>query len=113
MQVRAQSASADARVVEVSGEVDLAQAAKLRAALIRAGDGVRLLVVDLSGVGFIDSTGLGVLVGRLRAMRTIGADLRLVVTSERIRHNFSITGLDRIFTLYDDAETALRPPEPA
>lgn len=107
MQVQVSSPANGVRVVTVTGEVDLSRAAPLRAELVRELDGLPLAVLDLSGLTFIDSTGLGVLVGRLRAQRQAGGDLRLVITSERILRNFHITGLDQIFTIYDTVDAAL------
>lgn len=107
MQVEVTSPKDSARVVAIDGDVDLSTAAALRAELIRALDGVDVSVLDLTGLGFIDSTGLGVLVGRLRAQRQAGGDLRLVINSERILRNFRITGLDKLFAIYDSTAAAL------
>jgi anti-sigma B factor antagonist len=62
--------------------------------------------VDLSQVSFLDSTGLGVLVKALKGAREAGGVLHLVVTSDRIRKIFDITGLDASIPLFDTAEAA-------
>jgi len=71
----------DRTVVEVTGEIDVYTAPALREELSRLVDGEHTnLVVDLTQVSFMDSTGLGVLVGALKKVRTLGGDLRPVIT---------------------------------
>jgi anti-sigma B factor antagonist len=103
-----------ARVVVVGGEVDVYTAPLLRDALdqqIAAGH--IHLVVDLDAVEFMDSTGLGVLVGRLKLVRNRSGWLRVVCSNERVLKVFGITGLDRVFTIADSIDAAVNPPEPA
>lgn len=107
MQVKVSSPARGTAVVQVSGGVDLSNAAALRTDLMKALKGSKLAVVDLSGLNFIDSTGLGVLVGRLRAQLQMDGELRLVITSERILRNFRITGLDKIFAIFESVDAAL------
>lgn len=68
--------------------------------------GQRHLVVDLSGVGFMDSTGLGVLVGALRLARLHNGSLYLVAPRERIHRIMAITGLDSVFEFADSRSEA-------
>jgi anti-sigma B factor antagonist len=97
-------------VVAASGEIDVATAPELRdrlTELVEAGS--TRLVVDLEDVAFIDSTGLGVLVGGVRRARAQDGDLRLVCTNSRILKVFQATGLDEVFTIgstVDDAVAA-------
>lgn len=92
-------------VVRVSGEVDVYTAPALRRFLDeQITGGCRDLVVDLSEVTFLDSTGLGVLVGRLRQMRMQGGRLRLIGPAERVVKVFAITGLDRVFEIAPDLQ---------
>lgn len=94
-------------VVGVTGDVDAFSAPTLREQMNAVIDGGHVrLVVDLEGVGFMDSTGLGLLVGRLKTVQQYGGALRLVVTDDRLLRNFSITGLDRVFEIYDSVEAA-------
>lgn len=94
-------------VVEVHGEVDVYTAPMLRERLIELiSGGARSLVVDLSRVDFLDSTGLGVLVGALKRLRTAGGALALVCPKESLLKIFRITALDQVFTLYDTVEAA-------
>src|SRR5690606_31807977 len=72
------------------------------------------LVVDLRAVRFMDSTGLGVLVGVLKRVRLAGGSLSLVIDSERILKVFRITALTQIFDIFDSVGDALTatPSEP-
>ena len=98
----------DVTVVTVSGEVDVYTAPQLRSALEeRIAAGHTALVVDLEDVGFLDSTGLGVLVGRLKAVKKVDGWLRVVCTNERIVRLFGITGLDQVLPIFDSVEAAL------
>ncbi|MGA8114405.1 MAG: STAS domain-containing protein [Actinocatenispora sp.] len=99
---------ADRTVLQVSGEIDVYTAPKLRQRLVELVDeDTRRLVIDLRGVEFLDSTGLGVLVGGLKRMRALGGSLVLVCAHERILKIFRITGLDRIFTIVESVDRAL------
>ena len=95
-------------VVAVRGELDLDGGGSLREALLAAiGDGGRRVVVDLEGLDFIDSAGLGVLVGGLKRARTTDGDLVLVCTSRSVLKVFEITGLTRVFELHGAREAAV------
>ncbi|MFC7490027.1 MULTISPECIES: anti-sigma factor antagonist [unclassified Knoellia] len=95
-------------IVTVSGEVDVYTAPQLRSALEeRIAAGQIALIVDLQDVGFLDSTGLGVLVGRLKAVRKLNGWLRVVCTNERIIRIFGITGLDKVIPIHDTVDAAL------
>ena len=95
-------------VIEVGGEIDVYTAPKLRETLISLVDNGRYhVVVDLEKVDFLDSTGLGVLVGGLKRVRTHDGSLSLVCTSERLLKVFRITGLTKVFDIHPDVESAL------
>ena len=98
-------------VVEVSGEVDVYAAPELRDRLTEILADGRSVVVDLTDVGFLDSTGLGALVSARTSAAERGASLPLVCTHERILKLFTITGLDGVFAIHatvDEAVAALR-----
>ena len=67
----------------------------------------RWRVVDLEAVEFLDSTGLGVLVGGLKRVRAHEGSLRLVCTQERILKIFRITGLTKVFPIHSSVDEAL------
>jgi len=95
-------------VVHVGGEIDVYTAPMLREHLDEhISQGRHRLVVDLEDVPFMDSTGLGVLVGRLKLVRVKDGTLSLVCSSERILKVFSITGLDKVFQIFPSLEDAL------
>ncbi|GAB97461.1 anti-sigma B factor antagonist [Kineosphaera limosa] len=99
-------------IVDVQGDIDALSAPALQERLeMYVAAGQRHLVLDLSGVPFMDSTGLGVLVGVLRLARAHGGSMRLVAPSERVLRIMAITGLDEIFETApsrDDAVSATR-----
>lgn len=95
-------------VIEVGGEVDVYTAPKLRETIIEAVEGGHtLLIVDVENVDFLDSTGLGVLVGALKRVRAEGGSLDIVCTHERLLKIFEITGLHKVFGLHDSVEAAI------
>ena len=98
----------DQTVVEVAGEIDVATADTLRERLGTLIDRQHVdLVVDLRGVSFMDSTGLGLLVGTLKRVRTAGGRLQLVIDSERLLMVFRITALEQVFTIRPSLDDAL------
>jgi anti-sigma B factor antagonist len=97
----------DVAVLAVSGEVDVATVPRLREQLHGlVASGTPRIVVNLDAVDFLDSTGLGVLVGALKRVRNNGGELALVCTSPRIRKVFEVTGLTKVFSLYDTVDAA-------
>ena len=95
-------------VIDVQGEVDMYTAPRLRELLIDlVSKGDYQLVVNLDKVGFLDSTGLGVLVGGLRRVRAHDGSLDLVCTQQRILKIFRITGLTEVFGIYETVDQAI------
>ncbi len=95
-------------VVVVVGEIDVYTAPKLRdkiTELVNAGN--RTLLVDLEKVEFLDSTGLGVLVGGLKKVRAQDGSMALICSQDRLLKIFRITGLAKVFTIHDSEEAAL------
>ena len=109
VQVEELAGSGEDRVVaRVSGELDVSTAPRLREELVALfAAGRRYVVLDLSDLDFLDSTGLGVIVGVLKRARTLGGDLLLVCPKPSIRRVFEITGLDRTMPLSDTVDAAL------
>lgn len=95
-------------ILALGGDIDVATAVTVRDALDRViAAGHHNVVMDLNDVRFLDSTGLGVMVGRLKAVRDLGGDMHLVCTSPRIARVMSITGLDEVFSLHSTTEEAV------
>lgn len=94
-------------VLAVTGEVDVYTAPRLRERLVElVTEGKRKIVVNLEGVDFLDSTGLGVLVGGLKRLRSNDGDMSLVSTQPRILKVFEITGLTKVFAIHDSVDAA-------
>ncbi len=95
-------------VLSAHGEIDVATAPQLRQQIVElASASSAPLVIDLEGVDFLDSTGLGVLVSGLKRFRTLGSDVLLVATRPRILKVFEITGLTQVFSIHSTVEDAL------
>ena len=94
-------------VIQLEGEVDVYTAPQLKQQMIALLEGgARQVVVDLTQVEYLDSTALGVLIGGLKRLREIDGNLALVCPSPRIRRVFEITGLDKIFDMFNAVEEA-------
>jgi anti-sigma B factor antagonist len=94
-------------VVDVKGEIDVYTAPKLREKLIElVSDGSYDIVVNLEGVDFLDSTGLGVLVGALKRVKAHEGSLSLVCTQDKILKIFKITGLTKVFPIHESVGDA-------
>lgn len=94
-------------VLEVVGEVDVYTAPKLKERLVELLEaGIDAVIVDLDKVEFMDSTGLGVLIGGFRKSRTIGIRFGVVCGKEPLLKIFRITGLDQVLPLYQSLDAA-------
>ena len=109
MELNLQSETHDSHtVVTVAGEIDVYTAPKLRERIVALVDqGQYNLVIDMSGVEFLDSTGLGVLVGGLNRVRAHDGSLSLVCADERILKIFRITGLTKVFPIHPSVDEAI------
>jgi anti-sigma B factor antagonist len=96
-------------VIAVAGELDLYSGPSLRTSLyaLAERDPAPHIVVDLGGLTFLDSTGLGVLVGALKRLRTRGGSLRLAGCHGPVHEVLVITGLHQTFSLFDTVPEAV------
>ena len=95
-------------VIAFAGRLDFLSAGEARARLAEAvAQGHRRLVVDLGETSFIDSSGLGALIGGLKAARKAGGDLRIARPTEQARAVLTLTSLDRVFRSYPSVTEAL------
>jgi anti-sigma B factor antagonist len=95
-------------VVAVTGYVDFDVAPRLKRGLVECIDaGSRHVVVDLSAVGFIDSTAIGVLVGALKRLQESGGSLVAVCTNENVESIFELVGLDELISLHRSRDDAI------
>jgi len=96
-------------VLRPRGEIDVYTAPHLKEEIVSAMDaGNKQLIVDLSQVGFMDSSGLGVLVSALKRTKDVGGALRLVCSDDRILKIFRITGLTKVFSIDGGLDEAVR-----
>jgi len=99
----------DTYVVDLNGEIDVYTSPKVKDAIGDLIDkGHYNLVINLEKVRYIDSTGLGVLIGGLKRVREHGGTVNLVCTNPQIKKIFDITGLVKIFGIYDDEDAAMK-----
>jgi len=95
-------------IIEVGGEIDVNTAPRLRDKITElVGAGSYDLVVDMERVDFLDSTGLGVLVGGLKKVRAHNGSMRLICNQERLLKIFRITGLAKVFAIHGSQAEAL------
>ena len=98
----------DCAVLQVAGEIDVYTAPELRERVIGLiDDGARHVIADLRAVDFLDSSGLGALVGSLRRLRMREGSLKLVTGGGRILQVFRITGLTHAFALHSTVPDAI------
>jgi anti-sigma B factor antagonist len=89
----------------VGGEVDLFTAPKLKEGLIDALDnGTKKLMIDLEQVEFMDSSGIGVLIGTLRRVNERDGSLALVCSKGPVLRVLEVTGLNKVFDIFDSAD---------
>lgn len=97
-----------ATVLEVAGEVDVYTAPRMREEIVDlVTEGRYHLIIDMEGVEFLDSTGLGVLVGGLKRVRAHEGTLQVVCSREQILKIFRITGLTKVFDIHGSVPEAL------
>ena len=88
-------------VISIFGEVNMGSSPQLRTKIIRSvNEGYVNLVLDLTSVDFLDSAGLGTIIGALRRVRSQNGDLLLVCPEERIQSIFMLCDLDKVFKFY-------------
>jgi anti-sigma B factor antagonist len=95
------------QVFELTGSLDIATSPAVRAALVSASErGDHRLIVDLHRVDFLDSTGLGALIGAQRRAKEFGGEVRLAAKEGQILRLLRITGLLKVFAVYATLEEA-------
>jgi len=108
LEVETRPAANGVTVVAPTGRLDVAGAPALRDAI---GDAVRngpsKVVIDMEGVSFVDSTGLGSVIAALKQIRSSQGELRLAAPNQQVRVVLELTTLDRVFPYYATVEEAL------
>lgn len=99
----------DLAIIRVVGRLNMIAAPELRDVVVVASRaGKSRLVVDLAGVEFMDSSGLGALIGALKTTRQAGGDLRIAGAGEQVSMVLQLSNVDRILTPYETADVAFR-----
>ncbi|MBI3790699.1 MAG: STAS domain-containing protein [Gemmatimonadetes bacterium] len=100
--------SGDVTVVEVEGQLIVGNRQELKQRVLEELDhGERHFLIDFSRTGYIDSSGLGVLVSLSKKIRELGGELRLANLNDDLRTLFELTKLDTLFQIADSRERAL------
>ena len=95
-------------IIEVQGEVDLYTSPRMREAIVRTASAkTATVVVDLSGVNYMDSSGVATLVEGLQLSRGYGGIFRLAGLAGAVREVFKFAKLEKVFEIYPDANRAL------
>jgi anti-sigma B factor antagonist len=106
--IDAERLAGDVVVLSLHGDLDLHVAPALRKAIASAIDrGTSSLVLDLSGVTFVDSTALGAMLGAMKRLQSRQGRLRIVVPQTNVRRAFEITLLDHVLAIDAGRDAAL------
>ena len=97
----------DIEVLKFEGRLDASSARDIKEKVDSLARENRVkLVIDMGGVDFIDSSGLGSLVSSLRSVNKLGGDIKVATLQDQVRAIFELTRLHRIFGIYDDSNAA-------
>ena len=108
MQIMSEALGDGRAVLRVEGRLNLVTAPELRAAVQQAvEEDTARVVVDLAGVTFIDSSGLGMVIAGLKHARQAGGELRIAAAGEQVRMVLELTKLHRILRPYESVDGAL------
>ena len=96
-------------IISVQGEIDVYTSPRVKEIINELIEqGHFNLIINLEGVRYIDSTGLGVLIGALKKVRENEGSINLICTNPQIKKIFNITGLVKIFGIHKNEEEALK-----
>jgi anti-sigma B factor antagonist len=108
LEVQTRQTEGGVTVVAPTGRLDVAGAPALKEAMTEVADnGPAKVVIDMEGVSFVDSTGLGSVIAALKQIRNKEGELRLAAPNQQVRVVLELTTLDRIFPYYATLEEAL------
>ncbi|MDR0405457.1 MAG: anti-sigma factor antagonist [Clostridiales bacterium] len=97
-------------IVRLEGELDHHYATRVREAVdaaVLVGD-IRKIIFDFTEVGFMDSSGIGAIMGRYRLMRTVGGTVGAFGISPRVDKLIAMSGIKKIITIYTTEKEATR-----
>jgi anti-sigma B factor antagonist len=108
LEVETRQADNGITVVAPTGRLDVAGAPALKEAISEVvKNGPPRIVIDMQGVSFVDSTGLGSVISALKQIRSSQGELRLAAPNQQARVVLELTTLDRVFPYYATVEEAL------
>ncbi len=108
LDVQTRQADNGATVIAPTGRLDVAGAPALKDAIAEiVSNGPPRVVIDMEGVTFVDSTGLGSVISALKQIRGSQGQLRLAAPNQQVRVVLELTTLDRVFPYYATVEEAL------
>ena len=108
LEVQSRQADNGVTVGAPTGRLDVAGAPALKDAISEAlKNGTPRVVLDMEGISFVDSTGLGSVIAALKQIRSSQGDLRLAAPNQQVRVVLELTTLDRVFPYYSTVEEAL------
>lgn len=98
----------DVRVIKVCGELDALVAPKLKERIAKQIElDINKFVIDFTDLVHINSLAMGILRGKLRVVRDLGGDIKLLGLNDHIRTIFEMIGLDELFDIYPTEEEAI------
>ncbi len=107
MDITVKDLGAGVAVLQLDGRLNMVTASCLRDHVGSAvASGQNRIAVDLAGIDFIDSSGLGALINGLKTARQAGGDLRIAAPNDQVKLVLQLTNMERLLTAYDSAETA-------
>lgn len=92
-------------IAKVDGEINISTSPQLKKDFEKVD--AKKLVINLEGVGYVDSSGLATLVEILKKTRGRGGALHLTNLSDKVKSLFEITKLDKLFGIYSDVKGAV------
>src|SRR3954451_14539582 len=96
-------------VLGVTGEIDIYTAPLFKQAVVNlVSEGNRSVIIDLSGVSFMDSSGFGTLLGATKRLRPMGGGLHLAAPNSTIQRMLRLTRLDSIMQIHDSVDAAVQ-----
>lgn len=96
-------------VLSLKGRLDASATRDIKDKVkLLSGDKPLNLVIDMDGVDFIDSSGLGILVASLRTVNKKGGDIKISSLQDQVRSIFELTRLHRLFEIFDDSASAAK-----
>ena len=105
----AETRISDIYLLELSGRLDVTCSGQLKDAVsAMIGEQKKKILIDLSAVHFIDSSGLGMLVACLRSATKANGTLKITSLQESPKKLFEVTRLDRVFEIFDDRDSAIK-----